>query len=91
MDEYRLDHLAQVVTWYFEENLSPLSPRQMPQCFSNAWVSRGRAVPPTVPSPRHSWGTAVYQVVRAIISLSLGDVPVTDAETASSVMASPLG
>ena len=46
MDEYRLDHLAQVVTWYFEENLSPLSPRQMPQCFSNAWVSRGRGGAP---------------------------------------------
>jgi hypothetical protein len=91
VDEYRLDHLAQVVTWYFEDNLSPPNPLQMAQCFSNAWVSRGPPVPPTVPSPRHSWGTAVYQGVRAIISLSLGDVAVTDAETASSVMASPLG
>jgi len=41
VDEYRLDHLAQPATWYFEENLSPLNPLQMAQCFSNAWVSRG--------------------------------------------------
>ena len=40
VDEYRLHLLAQAATWYFEENLSPLSPLQMAQCFSNAWVSR---------------------------------------------------
>ena len=93
MDECRLDHLAQIAAWYFEENLGPLSPLRMAQCFSNALVSRGpRCLQPYLHHGTHvgvGWGTAVYQVVRAMISLSLGDAPVTGAETASSALAWP--